>query len=369
MNLRFMRRALTLARRFEGRTSPNPPVGAVVVSEGNVVGEGFHRGPGTPHAEVVAIADAGERARGADIYVTLEPCCHHGRTPPCTDAIINAGIGRVFFGMCDPNPCVPGDGAGVLSRVGIEVVCDVMGDEITRFYEAYRRFVVSGLPFVTLKAAMTLDGRLAAAGGDSKWITSIDARRYAHRLRAVSDGILVGVGTVLADDPELTVRLVRGTDPVRVIIDPDARTPITARVLAGGGAAAIIAVDETGNAEMQSRMRALEAAGAEVIGLPRDAGDLMDLSYLLLLLGKRGMMRLLVEGGANVFTYFLKHAIFDKIMFMYAPKILTGDDTLGLTVGPGPRRIADAIKLGGLTVRRAGPDIIVEAYPSVRDGG
>ena len=368
MNLRFMRKALTLARRFEGRTSPNPPVGAVVVSEGNIVGEGFHRGPGTPHAEVVALADAGGRASGADIYVTLEPCSHHGRTPPCTDAIINAGISRVFIGMKDPNPHVTGDGAGVLSRVGVEVVTDVMADEIARFYEAYRRFVVSGLPFVTLKAAMTLDGRLATADGDSKWITSIDARRHAHRLRAISDGILVGVGTVLADDPELTVRLVRGTDPMRIIIDPEARTPLSARVLAKGETGVAIAVDETGDADMRSRVRALEDAGAEVMTLSRD-GDLMDLSSLLCFLARRGIMRLLVEGGANVFTYFLKHAIFDKIIFMYAPKILTGDDALGLTVGPGPRRIAEAIELERLTVRRAGPDFIVEAYPPLGEGG
>ena len=367
MNLQFMRRALTLARRFEGRTSPNPPVGAVVVSEGNIVGEGFHRGPGTPHAEAGALTDAGGRASGADIYVTLEPCSHHGRTPPCTDAIIDAGIGRVFIGMKDPNPHVTGDGAGVLSRAGIKVFTDVMADEIARFYEAYRRFVISGLPFVTLKAAMTLDGRLAAAGGDSKWITSITARRQAHRLRAQTDGILVGVGTVLTDDPELTVRLVRGADPTRIVIDPKARTPLSARILAKGQAGVMIAVDETGDEDMRSRMRALKAAGAEVVEIPRKDG-LMDLSSLLVLLGQRGMMRILVEGGANVFTYFLKHAIFDKIIFIYAPKILTGDDAIGLTVGPGPRRIAEAIELEGLTVRRAGPDFIVEAYPSSDEG-
>jgi len=367
MSPRFMRRALTLARRFEGRTSPNPPVGAVIVSEGIIVGEGFHRGPGTPHAEVNALAAAGGRAEGSDIYVTLEPCSHHGRTPPCTDAIIDAGVKRVFIGMKDPNPNVAGDGAGVLNRAGVEVVTDVLGEEISRFYEAYRRFVVSGLPFVTLKAALTLDGRLATASGDSKWITSIDARRRVHRLRAQSDAILVGVGTVLADDPELTVRLVRGANPMRIIIDPEARTPGTARILAKDGAGVMIVVDESGDADIRSRMRVLENAGAEVVELPGNGG-LMDLSLLIALLGRRGMMRLLVEGGANVFTYFLKHAIFDKIMFMYAPKILTGDDALGLTVGQSPQLMAEAIGLERLTIRRAGPDFIVEAYPPLNGG-
>jgi diaminohydroxyphosphoribosylaminopyrimidine deaminase/5-amino-6-(5-phosphoribosylamino)uracil reductase len=360
MDVRFMRRALSAARRFEGMTSPNPSVGAVVVKDGKIIAEGLHEGPGRPHAEAKALVSCAVPAAGADLYVTLEPCSHHGRTPPCTDALISSGVRRVFIGMKDPNPDVSGCGADLLTDAGIEVVVGVMADEIERFYEAYTKFVTTRLPFVTLKAAMTLDGRIATSAGDSRWISSEASRRYVHRLRAISDAVLVGIGTVVKDDPLLTVRMVKGRDPKRVVIDPDLEMPPGARMLSEGGGAVIIAAAEGAD---EGRAAGLEERGAQIVTVSRGKDGLIRTEELIAELGRHDVMRLLVEGGANIFTYFIKHAIFDKIVLFYAPKILTGSDGLGLTVGPGPARIADAVALGPMTVRRLGGDIVVEAYP------
>jgi diaminohydroxyphosphoribosylaminopyrimidine deaminase/5-amino-6-(5-phosphoribosylamino)uracil reductase len=366
MDVRFMKRALAVAARYEGRTSPNPPVGAVCVKDGRIIGVGAHEGPGTPHAEVRALTSSSAPVRGADLYVTLEPCSHHGRTPPCTDALIDAGIRRVFIGMRDPNPDVRGGGAGLLSDAGIEVAVGVMGRQIERFYEAYTKFVTTKLPFVTLKAAMTLDGRIATSTGDSKWISSEASRRFVHRMRAKSDAVMVGIGTVKKDDPQLTVRMVRGRDPRRVIIDPNIEMPPGARMLAEGTGTVIIgaAVDVD-----RKKAAAIEARGGRVIYVPREPDGKLSISALLIELAKRDVMRLLVEGGANIFTYFVTRAIFDKIILVYAPKILTGGDGLGLTVGRGPAKIADAVRVADLTIRRSGGDVIVEAYRHTETGG
>ncbi len=359
MDSRFMRRALTLAKRFEGMTSPNPPVGAVVVSGGKIVGEGSHRGRGHPHAEAEALLDSGRSAKGADIYVTLEPCNHFGMTPPCTKGIISSGIKRVFIGMSDPNPDVTGGGARILKEAGIEVVFVPMGSEIERFYEAYTKFVTKKIPFVTIKAAMTLDGKIATSTGDSKWITSENARRYAHRLRKISDAVLVGIGTVRADDPQLTVRMARGRNPIRVVIDPDLSIDPDARLIKEGGGEVIIAAAKGAD---KKREEQLKGKGVEVVHLKLTKGEIR-MDDLLVELGKRDVMRLLIEGGAKVFTCFLKYGIFDKITFMYAPKILTGSDSKGLTEGPGPKNISDSIKLRDVRIRKLGEDFIVEAYP------
>lgn len=365
MDIRFMKRALSAARRFEGRTSPNPAVGAVVVKDGVVIAEGLHEGPGMPHAEVKALVSCVVPVRGADLYVTLEPCSHHGRTPPCTDALISSGVSRVFIGMRDPNPDVSGCGGDLLRDAGVEVVMGVMGDEIERFYEAYTKFVTRKLPFVTLKAAVTLDGKIATSTGDSQWISSETSRRFTHRLRARSDAVLVGIGTVKKDDPLLTVRMVRGRDPQRVVIDPDLEMPPTSRMFSQGKGKVIIAAARDADPKRAERLR---DRGAEIATVLRREDGLIGIEELLTELGRRDVMRLLVEGGANTFTYFIKRAIFDKIVLVYAPKILTGADGLGLTVGEGPERIADAVLLGGMTVRRLGDDFVVEAYPDRREG-
>jgi diaminohydroxyphosphoribosylaminopyrimidine deaminase / 5-amino-6-(5-phosphoribosylamino)uracil reductase len=358
MDIRFMKTALAAAARYEGKTSPNPPVGAVFVKNGRVVGKGAHEGPGRPHAEAAALSEAGG-VRGADLYVTLEPCSHHGRTPPCTDALIGSGVRRVVIGMKDPNPDVAGGGADLLRDAGIEVIVEGMGGAVERFYEAYTKFVTAKLPFVTLKAALTLDGRIATASGDSQWISSEPSRRLVHRMRATSDAVLVGIGTVKKDDPLLTVRMVRGRDPLRVIVDPDLEMPPGARMLSEGTGAVIIGAAEDADTK---RAEVLAERGARIVRIPRTDGGRLDIGALLRELAVRNVMRLLVEGGANIFTYFITRAIFDKIVLVYAPKILTGGDGLGLTVGRGPERIAQAVKVSEMTVRRLGGDFIVQAY-------
>jgi diaminohydroxyphosphoribosylaminopyrimidine deaminase/5-amino-6-(5-phosphoribosylamino)uracil reductase len=359
MNIRFMKRALAAAARFEGKTSPNPPVGAVFVKDGHIIAEGAHEGPGSPHAEVSALTSCAVDVRGADLYVTLEPCSHHGRTPPCTDALIDSGVRRVFIGMEDPNPDVRGGGARILRDAGIEVVVEGMGRKIGQFYEAYTKFVTKKTPFVTLKAALTLDGKIATAAGDSRWISSDASRRFVHRMRAKSDAVMVGIGTAKKDDPLLTVRMTRGRDPRRVIVDPDLAMPPDARMFSEGSGTVII-----GAAQDADRKAAgdLNARGAEIVYVPREDDGRLSIEALLVEIAKRNVMRLLVEGGANIFTYFITRAIFDKIVFIYAPKILTGGDGLGLTVGPCPEKIADAVMVSEMTVRRLGDDFIVQAY-------
>jgi diaminohydroxyphosphoribosylaminopyrimidine deaminase/5-amino-6-(5-phosphoribosylamino)uracil reductase len=360
MDIRFMKRALKAAAHYEGKTSPNPPVGAVLVKDGRIVGEGAHKGPGKPHAEAAALASCSAAdARGAELYVTLEPCSHHGRTPPCTDALIAAGVRRVVIGMADPNPDVRGGGARILRDAGIDVAVEGMGREVQRFYEAYTKFVTTKTPFVTLKAALTLDGRIATATGDSKWISSEPSRRLVHRMRAKSDAVLVGVGTVTADDPLLTVRMVRGRDPMRVIVDPDLKTPPGARMFSEGTGAVVIGAAKGADKKRESE---LAARGARIVHCPRTDDGLLSIEALLTELGRLDVMRLLVEGGANIFTYFITRAIFDKIVLIYAPKILTGSDGLGLTVGRGHQRIADAVAVSEMTVGRLGGDVIIRAY-------
>lgn len=358
MDRRFMKRALAVAARYEGKTSPNPPVGAVFVKDGRIIAEGAHEGPGNAHAEVVALARAAG-VKGADLYVTLEPCSHHGRTPPCTDALIDSGVRRVVIGMADPNPDVRGGGAEILRAAGIDVSVEDMGGAVERFYEAYTKFVTKKLPFVTLKAALTLDGRIATASGDSRWISSEPSRRLVHRLRAKSDAVLVGIGTVKKDNPLLTVRMVRGRDPLRVVVDPDLEMPPDSRMLSEGTGTVVIGAAHDAD---KKRAEALAVRGAHIVYVGRSQDGRLDLEGLLAELGRRNVMRLLVEGGANIFTYFITRAIFDKIMLFYAPKILTGADGLGLTVGRGPARIAEAVAVSSMSVRRIGNDFMVEAY-------
>lgn len=356
---RFMRRALALAERARGLTSPNPLVGAVVVRDGEVVGEGFHEAAGRPHAEIVALEVAGERARGATLYVTLEPCVHHGRTPPCLPRVLSSGVARVVVAAADPNPLVGGRGIEGLRGAGVAVTVGVLADEAARQNRAFFTAMREGRPLVTLKAAATLDGRIADVEGESRWITGAAARREAHRLRSEHDAVLVGVGTVLRDDPALTVRLDRPwpREPYRVVLDTLARTPPSARLITAATAArAMIAVGPDAPPE---RVRALEAAGATVLRVP-GRRDRVDPAAVLAALHAREVRAVLVEGGGEVHAAFLDLGLVDRVAIFLAPRLLGGRAAPGIVGGAG-RLLAEAVRLGPLTVRGVGEDLLVEA--------
>jgi len=360
---RWMRRALALARRAEGRTSPNPLVGAVVVRLGKVVGEGFHKGPGRPHAEAAALADAGRKARGATLYVTLEPCVHLGkRTPPCAPAVIAAKPARVVIGMRDPNPKVAGRGARALKAAGIAVETGCEAAACRALNAPYVRVMETGLPWVTLKVAQTLDGKVATAKGESRWITGAAARRHGHGLRARHDAILVGIGTVLADDPMLTCRLARGRNPLRVVVDARLETPPRARVLteAPPGPTILATLGATLRSADPARRRRLEAAGARVLAVPGRAGR-VDLTALLKVLAAEGSHRVLCEGGPRLAAELVRRRLVNRVAFYTAPRILGGDDARGAVGGTSPARLADALRLRPLSVRRLGDDVLIEA--------
>ena len=356
---RWMARALELAARGRGLTSPNPMVGAVVVAGGEVVGEGFHAGAGGPHAEIMALGSAGGRARGATLYVTLEPCNHQGRTPPCAPAVVAAGVIRVVSAVRDPNPRVPGGGAEVLRAAGIEVSLGVRDDEARDLNRVFFTAMTRGRPHVTLKAAMTLDGKIAAHDGGSRWITGEAARQEAHRLRSESDAVVVGIGTALADDPALDVRLGRPwpREPWRVVVDSRARLPRTARILsAGTPARALIAVTDAAPAE---RVAALEAAGATVLAC-KSAGahvDLVDLAGRLFALDA---MAVLVEGGAELNAGFLSAGLVDRVAVFVAPK-LVGGRSAPTPVGGAGLSLGDAVALTRVRTRAVGDDWLIEA--------
>ncbi|MEW6218615.1 MAG: bifunctional diaminohydroxyphosphoribosylaminopyrimidine deaminase/5-amino-6-(5-phosphoribosylamino)uracil reductase RibD [Thermodesulfobacteriota bacterium] len=356
----FMRLALAEARKGLGRTAPNPAVGAVVVAGGQVVGRGFHRRAGTPHAEVHALAAAGARARGATLYVTLEPCHHTGRTPPCTGAVLAAGIRRLVVGAQDPNPTVIGGGAAFLAKQGIEVVSGVLAGPCQELIAPFAKHVATGLPWVVLKAGMTLDGRIATACGHSQWITGERARREVHRLRDRLDAVLVGIGTALADDPQLTCRLPRGRDPLRVVLDSQARLPATCRMLTQGSAAATWLF--CGPEAPEERRVALAQAGCRVVTVPRTAGGGLDLASVLGELGRAGITSLLVEGGSRVHGAFLAAGLADRCLFFVAPRLLGGDG-LPVVAGFAARRVEDGLALRDVTIRHCGADFLVSGTP------
>ena len=355
----FMKEALRLALRGAGMTSPNPLVGAVVVKQGAVIGRGYHRELGGPHAEINAIRDAGGSCAGATLYVTLEPCNHHGLTPPCTRAIIEAGISRVVFGMRDPNPDVSGGGGECLGREGIEVRAGVFEPECRRINQPFIKYVTTGVPYVTLKAAATMDGFIAASSGDSKWITGGLSRRFAHRLRSLSDGVLVGIGTVLADDPLLTVRL-RGKknrrEPFRIILDGGLRIPVESQLVRSASAGPVLVICRQDAPARKER--ALVGADIDVIRVPAmDSG--LDLAWVLKALGEKRISSILVEGGGRVLGSFLEGGLADDFHFFYAPKIL-GDPGGVKMLSCGPKlKIGDCIRAYELTARKFAGDLLV----------
>lgn len=355
----LMRRALALAARGKGQTSPNPPVGAVVAHGSRVVGEGWHRGPGFPHAEIEALEAAGEQARGAALYVTLEPCTRQGRTPPCAPTVVASGVARVVVGMPDPNPAVDGAGIRALEEAGIDVVVGAREAEARRLVQAFAKHVRTGIPLLTVKMASTLDGRVAASDGSSRWVSGPTARRDVHRLRAAADAVLAGIGTVLADDPQLTCRLrgYRGRQPLRVVLDSAGRTPPGAAVCDGIAPTLVATTDKAPD----DAVEALRERGCEVRRFASREGR-VDLLAVLEELGRRGMTDALVEGGPTVAGDAVERSLVDRFIFYLAPKLLgpAGLASIGELAAPN---IADARDLTVLSVRRVGADLKIEAQP------
>jgi diaminohydroxyphosphoribosylaminopyrimidine deaminase / 5-amino-6-(5-phosphoribosylamino)uracil reductase len=355
----FMREALRLAVKGQGQTSPNPMVGAVVVAGDAIVGKGCHERVGGPHAEVNALRDAGEKAIGATLFVTLEPCNHYGRTPPCTMAVADSGIRRVVVGMADPNPHVAGGGAATLRDRGITVEMGIRERECRLLNQAFIKHSAAGLPLVTLKVAATLDGRIATRTGDSRWISNERSRRFVHHLRCISDGILVGIDTVLADDPQLTARLRRRPpcrQPVRIVLDSRLRLNNASRLVKTAQEVPVWTVC-TEDAPRQKEEE-LSAAGVEVIRLPEHQGR-VDLPLFLKECGRRRLTSLLVEGGSRVAGAFLEDQLADDCYFFYAPKILGDREAIPMVQGISRNRMAEALPLYDLRVRRFGNDVML----------
>lgn len=357
-DLFFMRLALREARKGVGRTSPNPAVGAVVVKDGRVVGKGYHKKAGTPHAEIHALNAAGTKAAGATIYVTLEPCNHTGRTPPCSQAVLAAGIRRVVIGMSDPNPLATG-GGDFLAGQGLEVTRGVLAEECAAINRPFVKYVTSGLPWVIMKAGMSLDGRIATHTGHSGWITNAQSRAAVHRLRNRVDAILIGVDTALADDPSLTTRLARGhgRDPLRVVLDTNLRLPATAKMLLQESAAPTWIF--CGPRPDPAKVRALEAAGAVVKAVALAADGRLELTAVLRELAAQQLTSVLVEGGGSVHGAFLREGLVDEVNLYLAPCFIGGDGVP--VVGPmGIDTVQGARRLNAMRTRRFGDDLLIE---------
>jgi diaminohydroxyphosphoribosylaminopyrimidine deaminase/5-amino-6-(5-phosphoribosylamino)uracil reductase len=358
-DLDFMRLALRLARRGFGRTSPNPMVGAVLVRDGAVIGQGWHRRAGAPHAEIEALSSSANKSRGATLFVTLEPCCTHGRTPPCTDAIIAAGVRRVVAAARDPNPAHSGKGFEILERAGIAASAGLLSQEAAELNEAFNHWIVRGTPFVTIKAAMSLDGKIAANNGDSKWITGEKARAWGMRLRAGADAILAGVNTIARDNPSLTARLPGFNDkPLRrIILDPRARSPLEAKVFSD--AVAPLTTLVVTKAAPKRRVEAFSAR-VRVLEAP-DRNGLIDLRWLARKLGHENVTSLLVEGGGETNASFLAAGLAQRIAFFYAPMVLGGKGAPKAVGGQGVPQLRNGITLREAAWRRLGPDLLLTA--------
>jgi diaminohydroxyphosphoribosylaminopyrimidine deaminase/5-amino-6-(5-phosphoribosylamino)uracil reductase len=361
MSERYMKIALAQAQKALGRVSPNPLVGAVIVKRGEIVGLGYHDRAGNPHAEINALNKAGQKARNADLYVNLEPCCHYGRTPPCVETIVARGIKKVVIGMIDPNPLVAGKGIGKLKAAGIVTISGVLEDECRKLNEVYVHYITKRIPFVILKVASSLDGKIATKTGDSRGITTQQSILQVHALRDQVDAILVGSGTVKADDPLLTTRLQgkTGKDPVRVIVDSNLSISPRAKVFNPASRSGVIVA--TTHRARKRKKEQIEKAGGTIITVASKEGR-VNLRSLMRTLGKREITSVLIEGGTQISTSAFNEGIVDKIIFFYAPKILGGSRAYGITAGKGVEKISRARKVYDLTVKKCGDDILVEGY-------
>jgi diaminohydroxyphosphoribosylaminopyrimidine deaminase/5-amino-6-(5-phosphoribosylamino)uracil reductase len=359
----YMNLALELAQTAKGKTNPNPLVGAIIVQKGMIVGSGLHRKAGEPHAEVHAFRMAGDHAKGATLYVTLEPCSHYGKTPPCAELVKNSGVSRVVIAMKDPNPLVAGKGIKLLEEAGIEVEVGVLEARAARLNERFIHNMVHKRPFVIAKSAMTLDGKLAAYNGHSKWVTGEEARQTVHYLRNEMDSILVGIGTVLADNPSLTTRIAEGgKNPVRIVLDSNLRTPLDAYITECQNAQTWIFAKE--GADL-TKAEALKAKGVQVHYAP-EADNGLDLAFILQVLFEKGLTDILIEGGSEVNGAFLRAGLIDKYLFYIAPKILGGRHSLTPFTGADVESMDDAVGLDFDTVEHIGNDLLITAYPKTK---
>jgi len=349
----YIRRTLRLAAKARGMTSPNPMVGAVIVRNGEIISEDYHRAPGTPHAEALAIGKAGAHAMGAILYVNLEPCCHtEKRTPPCTGAIINAGIKKVVIAMTDPNPKVSGMGIRELRKAGIDVTSGVLENEAKRLNETYTKYIVTGRPFVILKIAMTLDGKIATPAGQSKWITGEKARNMVHRLRGSVDAVMTAIGTVRADNPQMTARMRGFKNPLRIVIDPALEIPYDARILQMPPETLVV------TKRKGDKAKNLENSGTNVIYFK----EKLDLGWLMDRLGTMVISSVLIEGGSSLNAHALEDGIVDKVIFFISPKIIGGKDSFPAVGGKNFRRLEEAYRMKDIRIRRIGEDILIEGY-------
>jgi diaminohydroxyphosphoribosylaminopyrimidine deaminase/5-amino-6-(5-phosphoribosylamino)uracil reductase len=357
----WMEMAYGLAEKARGRTSPNPLVGAVVVRDGTLLGHGYHAEAGQPHAEILALGMAGRRARGATLYLTLEPCVHWGRTPPCVDTVLGAGLARIVISAVDPNPLIHTQGVRRLEEAGLDVSVGLLAARNAAINEAYIKHIVRRVPFVTLKAALTFDGKIACRTGDSKWITSAATRDYVHLLRGEQDALMIGAGTLAADDPLLTVRHANwpGKKLLRAVLDPSLRFPTSARLLGTLDRGPVVVF--AGRDAPADRAEALRTRGAEVLP-PPDGAASWSLERVLAELGRRDIAALLVEGGGRLFTSFVEGRLADKAVLTYAPLLAGGTAAPGFIGGAGAAAVAEAVRLERTRAFSIGRDIVVEGY-------
>ncbi len=357
-----MRRALALAEKGRGKTRPNPLVGAVLVKNGRVVGEGYHKRAGGPHAEIHALRQAGARARGADLFINLEPCCHRGRTPPCTGALIEAGVRRVVVGQQDPNPQVAGRGQRALEKAGVMVERGLLQEDCERLNRAFSKYITTGMPWVVLKTAMSLDGKIATRSGESRFITGEAARRRVHETRAGIDAILAGTGTVIADDPTLTARLPgkKPRAPIRVILDRTGRIPLRAKVFQNAGEEGVLLA--TGPTFPPARKTRLEKMGVEIIPLKENKNGL-DLNALMRELGRREIISVLAECGGTLAANLLARGLVDWLMVFIAPLIIGGERAPGPVGGQGANKLAHALIISHPSATGVGEDWLIEGRP------
>ena len=353
---KYMRLAMQLAGNAIGRTSPNPLVGAVIVKDNRVVGCGWHRKAGTPHAEVHALNQAGELAQGADVYVTLEPCAHYGKTPPCAKALVEAKVKNVYGGLLDVNPKVAGKGFKILEDAGIHVEYGFLQDELRKQNEVFFKWIEHKKPFVVLKAAMTLDGKIATATGQSKWITNETSRAYGYKLRDIYDGIMVGINTVIEDNPMLTARVDSGKNPIRIVVDSSLRIDINANVVQDKSAKTIIATTDKAD---KDKILKLQAQDVDVIVVDKDKNDKVDIEKLLDILGQQNICSILVEGGATLSGSFVAKKLVDKVYFFIAPKIVGGKEAKTSVAGTGILNLQEALALKDIQIEKLEEDILI----------
>ncbi|HLD83110.1 MAG TPA: bifunctional diaminohydroxyphosphoribosylaminopyrimidine deaminase/5-amino-6-(5-phosphoribosylamino)uracil reductase RibD [Candidatus Omnitrophota bacterium] len=354
----YMRLALNLALKAKGRTSPNPMVGALVVKNGRIIARGYHEKAGLPHAEVIALDKAGEKAKGASLYVTLEPCVHFGRTPPCVDRIIKSKVKEVIVGTLDPNPINNGKGVGLLRQNKIKVEAGFLEDKLRKLNEAFIKYITKGLPFITVKAAQSLDGKIATVSGDSKWITSDASRAYSHRLRQDYDAIMVGVNTVLRDNPKLDAWFSK-KQPIKIIVDSQLSTPQNANIFSKNSQVIIVTLPISKGQETENRK--LLAQKANILEVKEKAGQI-NLRDMLKKLTRMEVANILVEGGGTLNGALFDEGLVDKILFFISPKIIGGQDAISSVMGRGITRIDKAISLKGIKFKRIGADFLIEGY-------